>query len=365
MGQSQSATKNPHQVQDFYSNYIQQQQLLIQQQQLQINNLYRLNLSSPQSPSNITFQQQQPHTQIPNTSQLQLPSSKPQKLDPYKILGLPKQFDMKTLKKAYLKTAMKTHPDRGGSEKEFQKVSIAYTILMKKLQESNNSHSHTELQEQSRGYAKQQNQTQTQNIHMRDEFNVDLFNKIYDENRMNDVYDRGYGEWMKQTDTLSIKDQPKMFQGNFNKDLFNSEFEKHKQEVAQQNGSQLVQYKEPEVRISHKNQDSLMVLGRGKVDNFSGESGGLNFRDYRDAFTNSNLIGVDQVNLSQRSTSMKSIEKDRSNLSYQLSPEDQKRVAIQQQQQQNEEQQRVQRLQVYDHQSEDMYNKIHQLLLRQ
>ena len=46
MGQSQSATKNSHQVQDFYSNYIQQQQLLIQQQQLQINNLYRLNISS-------------------------------------------------------------------------------------------------------------------------------------------------------------------------------------------------------------------------------------------------------------------------------------------------------------------------------
>ena len=62
---------------------------------------------------------------------------------------------------------------------------------------------------------------------------------------------------------------------------------------------------------------------------------------------------------------MKSIEKDRGNLSYQLSPEDQKRVAIQQQQQQNEEKQRIQRLQVYDQQSEDMYNKVHQLLLRQ
>ena len=52
MGQSQSQQSqqsqqvNPNQTRDFYSNYIQQQQLLIQQQQLQINNLYRLNISS-------------------------------------------------------------------------------------------------------------------------------------------------------------------------------------------------------------------------------------------------------------------------------------------------------------------------------
>ena len=364
MGNSQS-NETPK-TQDFYSNYIQQQQLLIKQQQLQINNLYRLNLSGPQkTPTNIVFQHQQPHTQIPQQSIPQLPSSQKIKLDPYKILNLPKQFDIKTLKKSYLKAAMKTHPDRGGSEAEFQKVSIAYAILKKKVEESNNSHSHNELRDQSRGFTNQQNKTQTQNIHMRDEFNVDLFNKIYEDNRMNDVYDQGYGDWMKKTDTLSIKDQPKMFQGNFNKDLFNSEFEKHKQEVSTQNGTQIVHYKEPEVRISHKNQDSLMVLGRGKVDNFSGESGGLNFRDYRDAFTNTHLIGADQVNISQRSTSMKTIEKDRSNLSYQLSPENQKRLAIQQQMEQGEEQERLRRLQTNDQRSEDMYQKVHQLLIRQ
>ena len=41
----------------------------------------------------------------------------------------------KILKKAYLKAAMKTHPDRGGSRDSFQKVSIAYAVLTKKLKE--------------------------------------------------------------------------------------------------------------------------------------------------------------------------------------------------------------------------------------
>jgi len=357
MGQAQSQEKS--QVQGFYSNYIQQQQLLIKQQQLQINNLYRMNLSGPQqAPTNVVFQTQQPHTQLP---QLPNPATK-QKLDPYKILGLPKQYDLKILKRAYLKAAMKTHPDRGGSEPEFQKVSIAYAILQKKLQESSNSHSHNDLRDHSKSFQQTQEQQQMKQVNMTDDFSVDLFNKIYEDNRMNDVYDKGYGDWMKETG--SSQPQTKMFQGNFNKDLFNSEFEKHKQDVAKQNGSQLVKHQEPEVRISHKNQDSLMVLGRGQVDNFSGEAGGLNFRDYRDAFTNSNLIDVHQIDTSGRSNSMKSIEKDRSQLSYQLSPEDQRRMAIQQQRDQQEEQSRMQRLQVHDQQSGDMYDKVHQLLLR-
>ena len=82
------------------------------------------------------------------------------------------------------------------------------------------------------------------------------------------------------------------------------------------------------------------------------------------AFTNSNLIDVGQVDTGGRSNSMKSIEKDRSNLSYQLSPEDQQRVAYQEALQQKEERARIQRLQVYDQKSEDTYHKVHQLLLR-
>ena len=75
MGQSQSQQSqqvNPKQTRDFYSNYIQQQQLLIQQQQLQINNLYKMNVNS-QTTANMMFQSQQPHEQV--KPQKALPSS--------------------------------------------------------------------------------------------------------------------------------------------------------------------------------------------------------------------------------------------------------------------------------------------------
>ena len=101
--------------------YIQQQQNLIIQQQQQINELYQMNLnqsqqsqqSNHQTSPNMVFQQlqqlqqlqqqQQQQQQLPNPSLKKLPSTK---LDPYKILGLSKQYDESSLKKAYLKKAM-------------------------------------------------------------------------------------------------------------------------------------------------------------------------------------------------------------------------------------------------------------------
>ena len=109
------------QFSDMYSSYIKQQQEMIFKQQEQINSLYQLNMQNQQQsiPPNLLFQQDVK----PQYTQPQLPPDKKYKLDPYKILNIPKQYDEKTLKRAYLKAAMKTHPDRGGSKNEFQKVS--------------------------------------------------------------------------------------------------------------------------------------------------------------------------------------------------------------------------------------------------
>ena len=54
MGQTPSKDT---QYAELYSSYIQQQQNLIQQQQMQINSLYRMNIESVQQmPSNMFFQ---------------------------------------------------------------------------------------------------------------------------------------------------------------------------------------------------------------------------------------------------------------------------------------------------------------------
>lgn len=369
--------ENSRPVEQSYTDYITQQQRLIQAQQEQIQQLSRMNLrqnilNQQHTPSNIMFQQtaeQQQYQQQQQTigyqsnPQITYQPEKRQKLNPYKILGVPKNYDEKVLKKAYLKMAMKTHPDRGGSQEQFQQVSIAYSVLLKRLKDVNNSNLHNDLRDKSREYIKTQSQDSLQNVNLSDKFDSDVFNKIYEENRIGDVYDSGYGNWMNKN-PASEDDPKKMFDGNFNKNMFNREFEKYKREQQKNIGSQIVIYDEPQVDISFKGKDSLMVLGKGNVSDFSGESnGGLNYRDYKDAFTNSCLIDTNTTDTRGRPRNINDMESSRSNISYQMTHEDQQKYQLKKQKEEQEEQSRQQRLQEYEQKAFNSYDQIHRRML--
>ena len=377
MGQTPSKDA---QYAELYSSYIQQQQNLILQQQSQINSLYQMNLESQQQmPANMFFQsdmnqgqgiqgQQNYLGQQGNLgsqqSLPQLPSAKP-KLDPYKILGIGKNYDEKILKKAYLKKAMKAHPDRGGTPQAFQQISIAFTLLQKKLKERENNHSHNELRDTARDYYTQQMNQPKVNVNMTENFDVDVFNQIYEQNKIPDVYDDGYGNWMNDNPALE-SGQQKLFQNGFNKDMFNNTFENYKREMSQRNPQNaLVKYQEPEVKISMSNSDSIMTLGQGKITDFSGNSDNLAYTDYKQAFTDgSTLIDINSVDTSGRANSIGGIKSQRSNISYTMSQEDQRLYAQRQLLEQKQERDRVSRLNVYDKQHGEAYEKIHSMLLR-
>lgn len=61
-------------------------------------------------------------------------------MDYYNTLGVPRDADQDTIKRAYRKLAMQHHPDKGGDPNEFQKISEAYETLSdtdKRLQYDN------------------------------------------------------------------------------------------------------------------------------------------------------------------------------------------------------------------------------------
>ena len=147
--------------------------------------------------------------------------------------------------------------------------------------------------------------------------------------------------------------------------MFNATFDQYKRDQQQANGQQMVIYEEPQQRLSMKNQDSLVTLGQQKISDFSGTTDNLHFTDYKQAYTHgSTLIDVNSVSLKDRANSIGGIKSQRSNLSYQMTPEDAQKHARQQLREQQEEDKRVQRLQVYDQTHGQAYEKIHSLLLR-
>ena len=368
---------------NLYEQYLNEQKRIIAAQQEQINNLSRINLQNNsvqqqhRIPSNIYVQSmpvrnaqntysgdspQQPFPQIENKRAVAAGSR--DKLNPYKILGITKKYDEKSLKKAYLKKALVTHPDRGGSPIEFQQVSIAYTLLLKKLKDKENNHEHNDLRNNSQSYMSNQQSDNSRNINMTEQFDVNMFNKIYEDNKEETVYDRGYGDWMKEDNGQKMLQQPKMFNKSFNKDLFNSEFEKYKEQQRKQMGTQVVKYDEPQVDISMRGKDSLMVLGQNNVSDFSGTSeGGLNFRDYKDAFSNSCLIDTGSMDLSGRDNNMQGIERSRSNISYKMSEQDLRRQQIEKLRMEKEEQDRINRLNRQDNRAFATYEQIHSRLI--
>ena len=375
MGNSSSSTneKELNNQYNFYDSQLNEYKRMIIAQQEQINQLSKMNLKQniqSRQTANMFFNdipnpnviQNKPNSQF-NTINTNLIENKKKKLNPYQILGIDTNFDEVTLKKAYLKKALKTHPDRGGSTQEFQKVSIAYTLLLKKLQDLKNNHNHNDLRNNSKNYMAEQMSDSRVNVNMGENFDVNLFNKVYEENKITTPFDDGYGDWMN-SNALEDKKQEKLFNGRFNKNLFNHEFEKYKRDQQKRSGMQLVKYENPEVDISCKGKHSLTVLGQGKISDFSGDtSSGLGFRDYKDAYTNSCLIDVRRFQDKNRPRDINTMESSRTNISYQMSENDHKKYIQQQLKEKQEEEQRLERLRVFEERSFNTYDKIHQRLL--
>tara|TARA_B100001094_G_scaffold27834_1_gene23168 strand:- start:600 stop:1586 length:987 start_codon:yes stop_codon:yes gene_type:complete len=282
------------------------------------------------------------------------------KINPYHELNIGMNYDEEILKKAYLKRAMESHPDRGGSTEEFKLVTACYRALMIKLKNETNAIEHNELRENSMGFINEQSQNTQENKYtdLSKKFNSNVFNQVYEENRVEDVYDDGYEGWMKKEDSFQKPED-----GSLTEENFNNQFLKYKQKNQIGKQKQVTKYKEPEVDISYKNKSSIMTLGQGRITDFSGESGGLMYRDYKDAFSNPYLVQEDDINMNKRPKDLKKIESERENISYEMDEKDQQIHALKMIQESKEEELRIQRLRNYEEKAFDIHEKLHQRLI--
>lgn len=327
-----------------YKQYLLQQQRIIKQQQEQIQSL--LNKQQKEDIQNTA-------ENLPNRN------SKKLKIDPYKILTISKEdaVNEKKLKKAYLRCAQKTHPDKNnGDDKKFKLVTLSYKLLLKKIKDKEADKIHNDLKDNSMEFIKNQSTDTKKNINMKD-FNIELFNKIYEENKLEDNFnDNGYGDWLKKDDDIKMVKME-----SYNKDKFNQEFQKAKQNLSQ--GRQIQKYSEPKELVCSSNIDSIMILGGDKVKSYTGETNGLQFRDLREAFEEPTLIDINNVDISDRNTNLKDYNRERSNINYKMSDIDLQKQALKEDRQKKEELLRIKRLNERDKKHFDQYERIHKRLI--
>ena len=108
---------------------------------------------------------------------------------------------MNQIKAAYKRKARIYHPDKGGSDQQFRLVTMVYMSIIEKYKRQQQDKQFSTLKEESQREMEKQNKNQRKNINMKgNNFNLKLFNKIYDENKIHDPSDEGYGKWMQETE---------------------------------------------------------------------------------------------------------------------------------------------------------------------
>ena len=107
------------------------------------------------------------------------------------------------LKKQFRKLALVCHPDRkGGNKQLFEEITEAYILLQEKANMEKVDKQFNILKDESREFRETLKRQGYQNKKMKMgpnvKFDVQKFNKLFQENRVESVEDEGYSDWIKK-----------------------------------------------------------------------------------------------------------------------------------------------------------------------
>lgn len=230
--------------------------------------------------------------------------------DYYKIYGYSKNqnIDVDDLKKKFKKFAIQTHPDKNnGSKRNFNIIKQGYKKIMEDIELKKEEKQYDVLKSNSLDFLQNQQNKQIQNTRLsKDNFDINKFNSVYKENRIDDVNDNGYSDWINNNslDSEEIQRNPKL-SGNLNQ--FNRVFDSS----VNYDNKQVQKYNDPR-SLFMNNYNNCSELGIDKVDNYTGETKTIKFTDYKEAHTTSKLVDPNMKYKQYRNIS--ELENARSNI---------------------------------------------------
>jgi curved DNA-binding protein CbpA len=236
------------------------------------------------------------HTQLPPSSAVMKGKRNEKALNYFQscleVLGLEEEVALTevTLKKAYKVAALKAHPDKGGSERDFEAVTRAHAYLgeiLLRIKGGRTKEGKVEapeaLKDTREGASKEWEMVQPVRLNPK-KLDMNAFNQMFEQTRIPDPEEDGYGDWLKGSEATATG--PK-FGGKFNRDVFNQAFE----EEARSRGrvGQELAHRQPEALTLAPN--AGVELGRSSGGGFTAAANAnLKFTDLRNAYTSDNMI---------------------------------------------------------------------------
>lgn len=217
------------------------------------------------------------------------------------ILGIEESASLSEdlLKRSYKRAAVKAHPDKGGSEQQFEAVTRAYAYLVEvvkrvagpaqgtQAQRPTPSMEEVRVQRQETAYTHDAPPTALNPNNL----NMSMFNKVFEDNRMPEPDEDGYGDWLK--DEAEQTGPKAKFGGKFNRDVFNKVFE----EDARTNSKSqaIMTYHDPQEIIPVAG----MELGRDRPSDYTApfNADGLQYTDLKNAYTRENTFSSKVANV--------------------------------------------------------------------
>jgi len=239
-----------------------------------------------------------------------------------KVLGLEEEVALtdEALKAAYKKAATRAHPDKGGSEEAFEAVTRSYAYLSEILKRIHGGRGKEGVVEAPAVLTQGRSSDAEAWKHVEpvrlNAKNLDMnaFNKMFEQTRMPDPDDEGYGDWLRTEGGADEADSKKNFGGKFNREVFHQMFEdelKNSKKGGRENNHQLsVMTTRPMMLAPTMG----VELGRDRPSDYTAAANAnLKYTDLKNAFTTESTfsgqvadVRVDARSFDQYSTEYKS-----------------------------------------------------------
>ena len=302
-------------------------------------------------------------------------------IDSLRLFHIQKNYTIDELKIAYKKLAMKTHPDKtGGNAEQFQLVTKCYMSLLEKYKNRESDKPFNDLRQGSKVYIEDQEKSRMKNkdmnssIHSTQNETVDktkfdnkLFNKIYEQNKLWESGDDGYGDWFTSNEADEAPNE--VFGNKFNINVFNTTFEDYKEKLTSKSGA-IQEYKDPQELVSSSTGFTDIDIFARKINDFSkplpignGGKNDLAYTDLKTAYTNKGaFIDPNSVEYKQYKN-VDDLKRDRSNIRYDMTPDQMRDYELKKRREIEEEEKRQDLIRQRDNVVSNTYGKIHEKML--